>query len=183
MGHTKITSQGKCLPETDSYHPDLQDTPAPTRPMIPRREQSQPGRHHHSQGQTWTHRRGPCAETGTHILVPAAPGGLSAPTGVGRPAWAWKCPWIWTGSEKKLVSQSWPTLYNPRNCSPPGSSVHGILQARVLERAATSFSRGFSWSRGWVWVFCLAGSFFTVWVTRQAQFGQGGNPIHKGPPT
>ena len=41
-----------------------------------------------------------------------------------------------------LVAQSCPTLYNPMDCSPPGSSVHGILQARILEWAAISFSRG-----------------------------------------
>ncbi|CAI9174290.1 unnamed protein product [Rangifer tarandus platyrhynchus] len=38
------------------------------------------------------------------------------------------------------VSQSCPTLHNPRDCSPPGSSTHGIFQARVLECGATAFS-------------------------------------------
>ena len=37
--------------------------------------------------------------------------------------------------------QSCPTLREPMDCSPPGSSVHGILQARILERVAISFSR------------------------------------------
>ena len=36
---------------------------------------------------------------------------------------------------------SWLTLYNPMDCSPPGSSVHGIFQARILEWVAFSFSR------------------------------------------
>ena len=40
-----------------------------------------------------------------------------------------------------LVIQSCPTLCNPKNCSPPGSSVHGILQARMLEWVAISFSK------------------------------------------
>ena len=40
------------------------------------------------------------------------------------------------------VSQSCPTLCNPVDCSPPGSSVHGILQARILEWVAISFSNG-----------------------------------------
>ena len=40
--------------------------------------------------------------------------------------------------------QSCPTLCNPTNCSPPGSSVHGILQARILEWVAIYFSRGSS---------------------------------------
>ena len=41
-----------------------------------------------------------------------------------------------------LVTQSCPTLYNPMDCIPPGSSVHGMLQARILEWVAISFSRG-----------------------------------------
>ena len=52
--------------------------------------------------------------------------------------------------------------------SPPGSSVHGILQSRVLEWVAILFSRGFSWPRDWTLVSCIAGRFFTVWATRQA---------------
>ena len=43
-----------------------------------------------------------------------------------------------------LVPQSCLTLCNPMDCSPPGSSVHGILQARILEWAAIPFSRGSS---------------------------------------
>ena len=39
------------------------------------------------------------------------------------------------------VAQSCPTLSDPMDCSPPGSSVHGILQARILEWFAISFSR------------------------------------------
>ena len=42
------------------------------------------------------------------------------------------------------VAQSCPTLRDPVDCSPPGSSVHGILQARILEWVAISFSRGSS---------------------------------------
>ena len=38
------------------------------------------------------------------------------------------------------VAQSWPTLSNPMDCSLPGSSVHGICQAQVLERVAIAFS-------------------------------------------
>ena len=40
------------------------------------------------------------------------------------------------------VAQSCPTLSNPMNCSPPGSSARGIFQARVLEWGATAFSKG-----------------------------------------
>ena len=69
---------------------------------------------------------------------------------------------------KVLVTQSSPTLYNPMDCSPPGSSVHGILQARILEWVAISFSRGSSWSRDRTQVSHIAGRFFTVWATREA---------------
>ena len=48
-----------------------------------------------------------------------------------------------------LVAQSCPTLCNPTNCSPPGSSVLGILQARILEWVGISFSRGSSQFRAW----------------------------------
>ena len=45
------------------------------------------------------------------------------------------------------VTQSCLTLYNPVDCSPLGSSIHGILQARILEWVAISFSRGSSQPR------------------------------------
>ena len=41
---------------------------------------------------------------------------------------------------EREVTQSCPTLSDPMDCSPPGSSVHGIFQARVLERGAIAFS-------------------------------------------
>ena len=47
------------------------------------------------------------------------------------------------------------------DCSLPGSSVHGILQARILEWVSISFSRGSSWPRYWTRVSCTAGRFFT----------------------
>ena len=66
-----------------------------------------------------------------------------------------------------LVTQSCPTLCNPMDCSPPGSSVHGILQARILEWVAISFSRGLSQPRDQTWVSCIVGRFFTDWATRK----------------
>ena len=45
---------------------------------------------------------------------------------------------------KAIVTLLCLTLYDPMDCSPPGSSVHGILQARILEWVATSYSRGLS---------------------------------------
>ena len=65
-------------------------------------------------------------------------------------------------------AQSRPTLRHPMDCSPPGSSIHGILQARILQSVAISFSRGSSWPRDGTQVSCLAGSFFTIWVSREA---------------
>ena len=43
-----------------------------------------------------------------------------------------------------MGAQSCPTLCDPMDCSPPGSSVHGSFQARILEWVAISFSRGYS---------------------------------------
>ena len=53
--------------------------------------------------------------------------------------------------------------------SPPGSSVHGLLQVRTLEWVAYSFSRESSQPRDQTWVSCIAGRFFTSWATRKAQ--------------
>ena len=58
------------------------------------------------------------------------------------------------------------------DCSPPGSSVHELLQARILEWAAIFFSRGFSRPRDQTQVSCTAGRFFTGWVTRETQYLQ-----------
>ena len=68
---------------------------------------------------------------------------------------------------KVLDTRSCPTLCDPLACSLPGSSVHGILQARILEWVAIPFSRGPSQPRDWTQVSCIAGRFFTVWATRE----------------
>ena len=67
-----------------------------------------------------------------------------------------------------LVTQSCLTLCNPMNYSPLGSSVQGILQARILEWVVIPFSRGASQTRDWTWASCVAGRFFTIWATREA---------------
>ena len=64
------------------------------------------------------------------------------------------------------IAQLCLTLCNPMDYSPPGSSVHGIIQARILEWVAISFSRGSSQPRDQTWVSCTEGRFFTVWATR-----------------
>ena len=70
---------------------------------------------------------------------------------------------------KVLVIQSCPTLCDPTDCSLPSSSVHGILQARILEWVAIPFSRGSCRPRDWTWDSCFAGRFFTIWATSSVQ--------------
>ena len=53
------------------------------------------------------------------------------------------------------------------DCSPPGSSVHGISQARILEWVAISYFRGSLAPRDWRPVSCIAGRFFTTWAIRE----------------
>ena len=65
--------------------------------------------------------------------------------------------------QKVLVTQSCPTLWDPLDCSPAGSSVPGVVQARIPEWVAISFSRGSSWSRDQTQVSCISRRFFTIW--------------------
>ena len=69
--------------------------------------------------------------------------------------------------------QSCPTLRNPMNCSLPGSSVHGILQARILKWVAMPSSRGSSQARGRTCAscgFCITGAFFTTEASQKPLF-------------
>ena len=66
------------------------------------------------------------------------------------------------------VAQSCLTLCDPIDCSLPGSSVHGIFQARTLECVAIPFSKGSSWPKDQTWVSYIADRSFTVWATREA---------------
>ena len=68
-----------------------------------------------------------------------------------------------------LVTQSCPALCGPMDRSLPGSSVHGIHQARMLEWVAMPFFRGSSWPRGQTRVSYTAGRFFTIWATRKPE--------------
>ena len=65
-------------------------------------------------------------------------------------------------SLKVLVTQSCPTLFDPMDCSPPGSSVHGILRARILKWVDIPFSGGSSQPRDRTPVSCIVGRFLTV---------------------
>ena len=77
--------------------------------------------------------------------------------------WTWLTDlWRWL---KMLVTQSCLTLCDPMDCTLPGSSVHGISQARILECFAISFSRGSSLSRDRTWVSCIVDGFFTIWAS------------------
>ena len=85
----------------------------------------------------------------------------------------WLCNLLWIKKKKKCSSsdvilsskvliccsccdKSSLTLCNPMDCSPPASSVHGILQARTLEWVVISFSRGSSWPRDWTLIFYVS---------------------------
>ena len=67
-----------------------------------------------------------------------------------------------------LFTQSCLILCDPMDCSPPDSSVHGILQVRILDRVAISFCRGSSPPRNRTQVSWTAGKFFPIWATREA---------------
>ena len=72
---------------------------------------------------------------------------------------------ILKGYLKVKVYQSCSTL-----CDPMDYTVHGILQARILEWVTCPFSRGSSWPRNRTRVSCTAGGFFTNWTIREAQW-------------
>ena len=70
---------------------------------------------------------------------------------------------------KGEVAQSCLTLCKPMDCSLPGYSIRGILQARVLEWVTISFSRGSSQPRDRTRVSRIGGRHFNLWATREAQ--------------
>ena len=66
-----------------------------------------------------------------------------------------------------LIVQSCLTLCEPADYSPPSSSVHGILEARILEWVAVSFSRGSFQPRDRTYISGIASTLFTIWATRE----------------
>ena len=89
---------------------------------------------------------------------------------VHHPFWNNFCTWLWgLGLDFYLACacmhaqslQLYLTLCDPLDHSLPGSSVHGILQARILEWVVMPSSRGSSWPRGWTCISCITGGFFT----------------------
>ena len=75
--------------------------------------------------------------------------------------------WVQLCGESE-VAQSCLTLCDPTDCSLPGSSVHGIFKAIVLEWIAISFSRGSSQPGDWTWVSRIVDRRFTIWATRES---------------
>ena len=74
----------------------------------------------------------------------------------------------WRQNLKVLVAQSCLDSSWPHGCTLPGSSVPGILQARILEWVAIPFSRGSSQPQGQTRVSYIAGRFLTIWATRKS---------------
>ena len=78
---------------------------------------------------------------------------------------------IWFNHSTVCVfSRIW-LFCDPVDCSPPGSSVHGISQARIPQWVVISFSRGSSWLRNWTWVSC-------IWQANSLQLSHQGSPNH-----
>ena len=75
------------------------------------------------------------------------------------------------------VTQSCLTLCDPVDCSLPSSSVRGILQARILEWVAISFSRGSSWPRDRTRISRIGGRRFNLWATREALYPPKGDNL------
>ena len=67
-----------------------------------------------------------------------------------------------------LVAQSCLTFCDPMDCSPPDLSVHGLLQARILEWVVIPFSTGSSQPRDQTWVSRIGSGSFTIWATKEA---------------
>ena len=68
-------------------------------------------------------------------------------------------------NERCMCAQLCPTLFNTKDCGPPGSSVQGISQARILEWVAISFSRGSSQPRDQTCISCVGGQILYHWAT------------------
>ena len=75
---------------------------------------------------------------------------------------------LWTRESESISCSAVSASLRPRDCSPPGSSLHGILQARKLEWVAIPFSRWSSPPRDWTQISCTWSRFFTIWATKEA---------------
>ena len=94
----------------------------------------------------------------------------------------WLCSWacgtilswvVYVLYNQCVCAQLCLTLCDPMDCSPSGSSVHGIFQARILEWVAISFSRGSSWPRDWTcvsWIFSIGRWILYHWASWKAMY-------------
>ena len=108
-------------------------------------------------------------------------------TGLWRCLWdrGWSIPPQWLTlfpfrGASHVSFQLYLTLCDPMDYSSPGSSVHGILQARILAWVAYAFLQGSSHPRDRTWISCdscTAGGFFIVWATWEALMGAYKSPI------
>ena len=73
-----------------------------------------------------------------------------------------------SGTLPFLFTQSCPALCNTMDCSPPGSCVHEISKARILEWVAISSSRATSWPRDWTCISCISRWVLYHWATKEA---------------
>ena len=117
---------------------------------------------------SWLIRRAHCLET-VHIKIQRLVVQPTAPLQEFRISMSRVWTFLYLRASACLVAQSCLTLCDSVDCSPPGISFHGILQARMLDWVAIPFSRGSSQPRDGTWVSCIAGRLFSVWVTREAQ--------------
>ena len=95
---------------------------------------------------------------GIEPMSPALAGGFFTTDPSGKPLTSLFTKSVSLFTSLVKVAQSWLTLCNHTNCSPPGSSVHGILQERILEWIAMPSSRGSSWLSNQTrvsYVFCI----------------------------
>ena len=99
----------------------------------------------------------------TYLWVWSKMHGCSLPVVPPPPLWQLKTPRLC------VCAQSCWTLCEPMNCSAPGSSVHGISQARILQWVAMSLSRGSSQSRDWSCISCIGRQILCYRATREAQ--------------
>ena len=81
-------------------------------------------------------------------------------------------PWSLSLSKQPCVHAHWLqsclTLCDPMGYNPPDSSVHGILEARILEWVASPSSKRSSQPQDWTYLSCITGKFFTYWATWEA---------------
>ena len=97
-------------------------------------------------------------------LVPMPLQNATCTFGISEFTYCWSLAWRSLSTELKWKSLS----HAPTGCSPWGSSVRGILQARILEWVTISFSRGSSQPRDQTQFSCITGRFFTIWATKKA---------------